>query len=49
LFFLPKEAFESLEREEPAIMLKIIKNIAIIGGLNVRRMNQKFLKALINY
>ena len=49
LYFLPKEAFENMERQAPAIMLKIIKNIAIIGGLNVRRMNEKFLKVLVNY
>lgn len=49
LFFMPKEIFEEMERKEPAIMLKIIKNIAIITGLNLRRMNEKFLKALVNY
>ena len=49
LYFLPREAFEAMEQKAPAIMLKIIKNIAIIGGLNVRRMNEKFLKVLVNY
>lgn len=49
LFFLPKKAFEDLEKNEPALMLKMLKNIAIIAGHNVRRMNEKFLKALVTY
>jgi len=49
LILFSKEAFEELERKEPQIMLKIIKNIAIVSALNVRRMNEKFLKALVNY
>lgn len=49
LILFSKEAFEELEKKEPQIMLKIIKNIAIVSALNVRRMNEKFLKALVNY
>ncbi len=49
LILFPKEAFEELEKKEPHIMLTIIKNIAIVSALNVRRMNEKFLKALVNY
>ncbi len=49
LFLIPKEAFEDLEQREPAIMLKLIKNIAVICGLNIRRMNEKFVKVLVNY
>lgn len=49
LHVLAKAPFEELERTDPVLMLKLIKNIAIIGGLNVRRMNEKFLKALVNY
>jgi CRP-like cAMP-binding protein len=49
LILFPKEAFEELEKKEPQSMLKIIKNIAIVSALNVRRMNEKFLKALVNY
>ncbi|WP_333653214.1 cyclic nucleotide-binding domain-containing protein [Dissulfurispira sp.] len=49
LFLIPKEYFEEMERKEPFIILKIIKNIAIIAGLNVRRMNEKFIKVLVNY
>lgn len=49
LLLIPKGSFEEMERTEPFIMLKIIKNIAIISGMNIRRMNEKFIKALINY
>ncbi|MBI5849192.1 MAG: cyclic nucleotide-binding domain-containing protein [Nitrospirae bacterium] len=49
LILFPKEAYEELEKTQPQIMLKIIKNIAIVSALNVRRMNEKFLKALVNY
>jgi CRP/FNR family cyclic AMP-dependent transcriptional regulator len=49
LILFPKGTFEELEKKEPHIMLKIIKNIAIVSALNVRRMNEKFLKALVNY
>lgn len=49
LLFFPIDAFHEMEQKEPGIMLKIIKNIAIITGMNVRRMNDKFLKVLVNY
>ncbi len=49
LLVLPKKIFEDLEKKEPVLMLKMLKNIAIIAGQNVRRMNEKFLKALVNY
>ena len=49
LFLIQRNLFEEMELKEPLIMLKIIKNIALIAGLNVRRMNDKFIKALINY
>lgn len=49
LYFLAKDIFESLEKSDACIMLKLLKNIAIIAGQNVRRMNEKFLKALVNY
>ena len=49
LILFSKEAFEELQLKEPHIMLKIMKNIAIVSALNVRRMNEKFLKALVNY
>ena len=49
LILFPKQAFEELEKKEPYIMLKIIKNIAIVAALNVRNMNEKFIKVLVNY
>jgi len=49
LILFPKEAFETLEKTEPSIMLTVIKNIAIVSALNVRRMNEKFIKVLVNY
>lgn len=49
LLLIPRESFEELEERESFIMLKIIKNIAIISGLNIRRMNEKFIRALVNY
>ncbi len=49
LILFRKEDFESLERIEPHIMLKVIKNIAMVAALNVRRMNEKFIKVLVNY
>jgi CRP/FNR family transcriptional regulator len=49
LLLFPKGAFEELEGAEPKVMLKIIKNIAIVAALNVRRMNDKFIKVLVNY
>ena len=49
LLLFPKEEFEGLQKTEPQIMLKIIRNIAIVAALNVRRMNEKFIKVLVNY
>ena len=49
LYVMSGERFYALEEQEPGVMLRIIKNIAVIQGLNIRRMNEKFLNALINY
>lgn len=49
LILFPKDAFGALEKTEPSIMLTVIKNIAIVSALNVRRMNDKFIKVLVNY
>jgi len=49
LILFPKGAFEGLLDDEPHLMLKVVKNIAIVAALNVRRMNEKFLKVLVNY
>ncbi|GAB4389490.1 MAG: hypothetical protein Kow0025_15180 [Thermodesulfovibrionales bacterium] len=49
LLLLTREGFERLEKESPILALKIIKKIAIVMSKNLRRMNEKFLNALINY
>lgn len=49
LFLLPKEDFENLFDEDMALACGIIKRIAIVMSKNLRRMNDKFLSALISY
>lgn len=49
VFLITKEDFEKMEREDAALASKIIKKIALIMSKNLRRMNEKFLNALISY
>lgn len=49
LFKLTKEDFEKLEKEDVTLALQIIKKIALVMCKNLRRMNEKFLNALISY
>ncbi len=49
LLKLSKEEFEKMEKEDPALAFQIIKKLALVMCKNLRRMNEKFLKALINY
>ncbi len=49
LLLIPKEDFEELVREECALALKIVIKLAITMSKNLRRMNDKFLSALISY
>ncbi|MDP2754359.1 MAG: cyclic nucleotide-binding domain-containing protein [Nitrospirota bacterium] len=49
LLLLPKEDFERLFEEDMALACSIIKRIAIVMSKNLRRMNDKFLSALISY
>lgn len=49
LLLLPKEDFERLMEEDCAMALNIVKRIAIVMSKNLRRMNDKFLSALISY
>lgn len=49
IILLTKEGFEKLEKEDSAVAFKIIKKIALVMCKNLRRMNDKFLNALINY
>lgn len=49
LFLIPKEDFEKLISEDCGLALNIIKQMAIVMSKNLRRMNDKFLSALISY
>jgi len=49
LFLIPKEDFEKMMDEECDLALCIVKKIAIVMSKNLRRMNDKFLSALISY
>ena len=48
-FKLSREVFEKMEREDAALASQVIKKIALVMSKNLRRMNEKFLNALINY
>lgn len=49
LLLIPKEDFEKMMEEDCALALCIVKRIAIVMSKNLRRMNDKFLSALISY
>lgn len=49
LFIIAKEDFEKLMEEDIELACKIITKIAIMMSKNLRRMNDKFLSALISY
>jgi CRP-like cAMP-binding protein len=49
LFIIAKEDFEKLMEEDIGLACKIITKIAIVMSKNLRRMNDKFLSALISY
>jgi CRP/FNR family transcriptional regulator len=49
LLLLPKEDFDKMMEEDCALALHIVKRIAIVMSKNLRRMNDKFLSALISY
>jgi CRP-like cAMP-binding protein len=49
LMLLPKEFFEKMETENVGLALHITKKIAIEMSKNLRKMNQRFLNALVNY
>lgn len=49
LLLLTKDAFDKMEKDKPKLALAITKKIAISMSKNLRRMNEKFLNALINY
>lgn len=49
LFLLPKGEFEKIMAEDIELACSIIKKLAIVMTKNLRRMNEKFLSALISY
>ena len=49
ILLLSKEGFEKLEKAESPIAFKIMRQIALVMCRNLRRMNDKFLNALISY
>lgn len=49
VFLISKEDFERLEHEFSPIAFKILKKLALFMCKNLRRMNEKFLNALISY
>jgi CRP/FNR family transcriptional regulator len=49
IFLIGKAEFEKMENEKSAIAFKIMKKIALVMCTNIRRMNDKFLNALISY
>ncbi|MBM4137347.1 MAG: cyclic nucleotide-binding domain-containing protein [Nitrospira sp.] len=49
LLLIPKEDFEKMMEEDCILALNLVKRIAIVMSKNLRRMNDKFLSALISY
>jgi CRP/FNR family transcriptional regulator, cyclic AMP receptor protein len=49
LLLIPKAEFEKMMDDDCALALTIVKKIAIVMSKNLRRMNDKFLSALISY
>lgn len=49
LYRITTDEFKALERDEPAMMYKIMKTMARMASRNVHMMNEKLIKALISY
>jgi len=49
LFLISKQDFENLLKEDLELACYIIRKIAIVMSKNLRRMNERFLGALISY
>ncbi len=49
LLLIPKEEFDDLVKSDCALALNLVVKIAIVMSKNLRRMNDKFLSALISY
>jgi len=46
---LLKDDFDRMERQNVELALQILKRMSLVMSNNLRRMNERFLKALINY
>ena len=49
LLLIPKEDFDDLVQKDCVLALKLVMKLAITMSKNLRRMNDKFLGALISY
>lgn len=49
LLLVPKEEFEKLVQQDCSLALKLVMKLLIVMSKNLRRMNDKFLSALISY
>lgn len=49
LYLLSRDDFERLEKEGSRLAYQITRKIALVMSKNLRRMNEKFLNALISY
>lgn len=49
LFLLKKEDFEKIENEDYVLAAGILKKLIFALSRNLRRMNERFINALINY
>jgi len=49
LLLIPKEDFDDLVQKDCALALNLVIKLAIAMSKNLRRMNDKFLSALISY
>lgn len=49
ILFMSKEDFERMENENILVASRIMKKLILVLSKNLRRMNEKFLNALISY
>ncbi|MFN3395787.1 MAG: cyclic nucleotide-binding domain-containing protein [Thermodesulfovibrionales bacterium] len=49
VYLLSVEDFQRIEKEDLLLASKILKKLVLILSKNIRLMNERFLKALVNY
>lgn len=49
VFLLSKDDFYNIERDDPVLSNLILKKLVLVISKNLRRMNDKFLNALVSY